>query len=72
MGHCFILSVQFGIENQTGINLQCADQGKNDLPGWVCNAIFNVHNRSDFYANLFSQLVLCITKANPCIFYNTA
>ena len=72
MGHGFILPVQFGIEDGTGINLQCADQWENDLPGWVSDAIFNVHHRSDFYANLFSQLALCITKAKSRVLYDTA
>ena len=41
MGHGFILPVQFGIEDGAGINLQCADQRENDLPGWISDAIFN-------------------------------
>ena len=72
MGHGFILPVQFGIEDGTGINLQCADQRKNNLPGWISNAVFNMHDRSDFNANLFSQLALCITKAESRILYDTA
>ena len=72
MGHGFILPVQFGIKDGAGVNLQCADQRENDLPGWVSDAIFNVHYRSDFYANLFSQLALCITKAKSRVLDDTA
>ena len=72
MGHRFIFPLQFGIENRTGVSLQCADQRKDNFPCRICFAVFNVHDRSNLYVCSFCNLALCKAKPEPSLPYDTA
>ena len=71
MCHCFIIPVQFRIENRSGINLQSSDQWKDNFPGWVCLAVLDVHDCPNFDTCFFSYLTLSIAKPKTRIFYDT-
>ena len=72
MGHSFIFPHQFGIENSTGVYLQCANQRKDNFPSRICLTVFDVHNRPDFHACFLCNLALCKAAFEPSLPYDTA